>query len=597
MNASPHYPRSIRRMEGTPSLRIDTSMAQTSSQATSSSASEYQNPTSESPHTPIEVDFGGVRKTWPTSATENRFRNSLMFQNPPRTGRMIVMKRNIIRKIPSPIRTALMALRGRSPTKIRQIVSEPFDVVKIVDGQPQPMDRYYELTEMAPREPCIPLSSHPVHISELEAMSERSFSMMSPMPGPRSDLCFQKSSPPCLTIMIPELSATTVDGETVDPSMQPHRPVRASPTLTEVRAWKIHSDNARKACIKLGQVIEQVEVKNQRLEDENRQLEDKNRQLEDKNRQLEEELQEIRATRAAPSQHKAFADHFRMLFERELKKVELLEKELEAALAHATEKTQKVEKLQKQVELALELADASAAYAEALKLNNTKRSSSQKSSESTESWSHSDEAKFFAVEVPTPSRPPSPTVSMIPSLNSSISTSESDDDDRKGWMTATQILGGSASDDDSDLRPIEPIELPTILDSPTDLPTFPNSPTEQTPALIPIIALSHPTSTPRTTSPTTLNCISFNHNITSCIGRHPAVFRIPISSTPDTPAFSASVGWCPTLDMWEWCSVPEVTLTDFVAEEKKKRRSSGRVFQGSELMSFRLSAGSASGNV
>ncbi|KAJ8060587.1 hypothetical protein OCU04_010898 [Sclerotinia nivalis] len=588
MNASPHYPRSIRRVDGTPSLRIGTSMGQTSSQATGS--------ISESPRPSIEVDFGEIRKTWPTSATKNDFRNSLVFQNPPRTKRMVVMKRNIIRKIPGPIRTAMMALRGRSSTKIRHIVSEPFNVAKIVDGQPQPMDRYHELTEMAPREPCIPLSSHPVHISELEAMNERSFSMVSPMPGPRSDLCFQKSSPPCLTIMIPELSATTVDGETVDPSMQPHRPVRASPTLTEARAWKIHSDNARKACIKLGQVIEQVEVKNQRLEDENGQLENKNRQLEDKNRELEEELQEMRITRAAPSQHKAFADHFRMLYERELKKVDLLEKELETALAHATEKSEKVKKLQKQVELALELADASAAYAEALELNNPKRSSSQKSSESTESWSHSDEAKFFAVELPTPSLPPSPTVSTIPLLNSSISIYESDDDDRKGWMTASQILGGSASDDESDLRPIEPIEIPTILDTPTDLPTLPNSPTEQKASLIPITTLSHPTFTPRTTSPTTLNRISFNHNITPRVGRHPAVFRIPISSTPDTPAFSASVSWCPTLNMWEWCSVPEVELTDFVAEEKKKRRSSGRVFRGSELMSLRLPAGSAFGN-
>ncbi|CAD6448663.1 f895fbcc-e109-401c-9281-67aaebf42b2c-CDS [Sclerotinia trifoliorum] len=591
MNASPQYPRSTSSVDGTPSLRVDASMAQDSSQTTGSMP--------ESPCTSIEFDFRGVRMTWP--APKNCFRNSLVFQNAPRTRRMVLMKRNIIRKIPAPIRTALMALRGKSSTKIKHIVSEPFNVSKIIDGHPQHMDRYDKFNEMAPREPCIPLSSHPFRISELDAMNERS-PMMSPMPGPRSDLCFQKSSPPCLTIKIPELSTTTVDGKTVDPSMQRHRPVRTSPTLTEARAWKIHSENARKACIKLGHAIDQVEVKNRKLEDDNEQLEDKNRQLKDKNRQLEEYLQEMRTARAAPSQYKVFSDHFRMLYERELKKVDLLEKELETALADATEKSEKVKKLQKQVDLALELADASTAYAESLKLKNPKRYSSQKSTESTESWGHSDEEKFFSVKRPTPSRPPSPTVSMIPSLDSSTSTSESDDeddgdddDDRKGWMTASQILGDTASYDESDLHPVEHTEIPTILNSTTELPTLPNFPTEKTLLHVPTTTLSPPAFTPGTTPPTTLNHVSLNHNITCRVGPpHPAVFRIPISSTPDTPAFSASVSWCPTLDMWEWCSVPEVKLTDFVADEKKKKRCSGRVFHSSELMTLRLSTGTSS---
>ncbi|APA12932.1 predicted protein [Sclerotinia sclerotiorum 1980 UF-70] len=565
-------------------------MAQNSSQATGSM--------SELPRTPIEVDFREVRNTWLNP--ENRFRNSLVFQNSPHTGRMVVMKRNIIRRIPTPIRTALMALRGKSSTKIRHIVSEPFNISKIVDGQPQPMYRheFNRFNEMTPREPWIPLSSHPFRISELEAVNERS-AMMSPMPGPRSNLSFQKSSSPSLTIMIPELSATTVDCETVDPSTQPHCSVRrASPTLTEARAWKIHSDNARKACTRLGQVIEQVEVKNRKLEDENEQLVSKNRQLEGKNRQLEEDFQEMRIARVAPSQYKVFADHFKMLYDRELKKVNSLEKELETALADATEKSEKVKKLQKQVDLVLELADASAAYAESLKLSNPKRSSTQKSTESAESWGHSDEEKFFSVKLPAPSRPPSPTVSMIPSLSSSTSTSESesDDDDRKCWMTASQILDGPASDDESDLRPVEHTEIPTILNSLTDLPTLPNSQSEETPPLIPTTTLSPPAFTAGTTPLTTLNHVSANHKITCRVGPpHPAVFRIPISSTPDTPAFTASVSWCPTLDMWEWCSVPEVKLMDPVAEEKKKR-CSGRVFHGSELMSFRLSAGNSSGN-
>ncbi|ESZ95402.1 hypothetical protein SBOR_4258 [Sclerotinia borealis F-4128] len=506
MDSPPHHPKVIRRVDGMQRLRVGTSISRASLLAT--------------------------------------------LQNSPHTGRMVVMKRNIMRKIPSPIRTALMTLRGGTTIKIRRMISEPFNVVKFVDGEPVLMHRYHELV-MDPRDPCIPLS-------ELQAINERFPMTMSPSRGRGSAgtpthtvaaqapaalesataapvLCLQRSSPRHLTINAPDLSSTTVDGKTVDPSTQPHRPIRPPPASSSEtsRAWRTHAENARKSYMKLSRAVDTIFQEKQ--------------QLEDRNRQLEEELQ---TQRAAASQQRAFLSHFKMMLERESMKVELLEKKLENA------------------------AEVAAAT-EASKANNVKRSSSQRTAESTESWSYSDEAKFHAVKFPIPFPPPSPTVSMIPSGNSSISTAETDD--RKGWVTATKILTGSGSEDQSDHEgskdsenhqpePASPIELPT------ELPTEPTTPA------------THPAFTIRTT----LNHINFNSSIDSRITRHPAFFRIPISPIQETLA-SACVDWCLELFGWEWCSVPDLKLVDPFAGEKRRRRGFGRVFQGRELVDLRLS--------
>ncbi|KAK8905115.1 hypothetical protein QC760_006314 [Botrytis cinerea] len=496
------YPRMVRRVGESQSLRINTSVPQYSSQATSSSAPECRYPKPDSPDASIEFGLGDVRHTGPRSPINNRLPKSFWFHNQQHTRRIVVMKRRVMRRIPSSIRTTMMAFRGRSSTRIRQmIVSEPFHAAKIVDGQPVQMVRYHELP-VTHRMPCLPLSSNPVKICELE----------SPSPKSQSSLYLQKSLPPCLTIKIPKLTATTVEGRKVDPLIQPHCSVRTPPvftneaqaTLNETRAWKIHADKTHKAYIRLSNAFQDTENKN-------RQLEDEIKQLKDKNEHLEKEVQKFRAARAAPNQQKAFADHFKMLFERELKKVESLEKELQIALEHSAEESKKVVTLEKNVELAINLADASTALAEALQANSN---------------------------------------------------------DRTGWTTAAQILDLPAPEDHSDLEICEDnqldssfptvIELPITSESPTELPATPEPPIQS----------------------------SLSLTLKSAL---PNVCRIPIS-----PSFtlgsttSASLDWCPSLASWEWCSVPDLRLTDFVKEEKKRRRCSGRVFEGTELASFRL---------
>lgn len=550
------YPRMVRRVGESQSLRINTSVPQYSSQATSSSAPECRYPKPDSPDASIEFGLGDVRHTGPRSPINNRLPKSFWFHNQQHTRRIVVMKRRVMRRIPSSIRTTMMAFRGRSSTRIRQmIVSEPFHAAKIVDGQPVQMVRYHELP-VTHRMPCLPLSSNPVKICELE----------SPSPKSQSSLYLQKSLPPCLTIKIPKLTATTVEGRKVDPLIQPHCSVRTPPvftneaqaTLNETRAWKIHADKTHKAYIRLSNAFQDTENKN-------RQLEDEIKQLKDKNEHLEKEVQKFRAARAAPNQQKAFADHFKMLFERELKKVESLEKELQIALEHSAEESKKVVTLEKNVELAINLADASTALAEALQANVPKRTTSQKSSRSTDSWSHSDEAKFHAIKLLVLSSSSSPS-SSPPSSPSSASSSESND--RTGWTTAAQILDLPAPEDHSDLEICEDnqldssfptvIELPITSESPTELPATPEPPIQS----------------------------SLSLTLKSAL---PNVCRIPIS-----PSFtlgsttSASLDWCPSLASWEWCSVPDLRLTDFVKEEKKRRRCSGRVFEGTELASFRL---------
>ncbi|TGO88734.1 hypothetical protein BPOR_0144g00040 [Botrytis porri] len=418
-----------------------------------------------------------------------------------------------------------MTFRGRSSTEIRQmIVSEPFNVAKIVDGQPVQMARYHELP-VAPRMPCLPLSSNPFNL--------------------------------------PILTATTVEGRIVDPSIQPHRSVRAPPvftkearaTLSETQAWKIYAEKTHKAYIKLTKAVREVE-------NMDRQLEEEIQQLKDKNEKLEEEVQKFRAARAAPSQQKAFADHYKMLFERESEKVEFLENELQIALKHSAEESKKVAMLEKNVELAINLADASTALAETLQANVPKRTTSQRSSRSTESWSASDEEKFHVVKLLASS-----SSSATPSLDTSPMSLSSDD--CTGWMTAAQILELPAPEEHSDLEVCE--DFPSEIDPPTliELPTTPESPAE----------LPGSSKSPIQPSPTlTLQTLLF-----------PTVSRIPISSSFTlSSAASANLNWCPSLATWEWCSVPDLKLTEFLKEDKKRRRCSGRVFEGTELASFRL---------
>ncbi|KAF7947605.1 hypothetical protein EAE96_008687 [Botrytis aclada] len=536
-------PRMVKRVSGIESLRINTSVPQYLSQATSSSAPECLYPISDSPRPSTEFDLGGVGRTGPMSPTKNRLQKYFWLHNP-HNRRIVVMKRRIMRRIPTPIRTTIMAFRGRSSTKIRKmIVSEPFNVAKIVDDQPVQMARYHELP-VAPRMLCLPLSSNPVNVSELESPSANS----------QSSLCLQNSLPPCLTTNIPKLTATTVEGRRVDPTIQPHLSVRAPPvftreaqaTLNETRAWKIYAEKSHKAYVKLSNAVREVETMDRELEDEIC-------QLRNKNEQLEEEVQKFRAAQAAPNQQKAFADHFKMLFERESKKVEFLENELQIALKHSAEESKKVAMLEKNVELAINLADASTALAETLQANVSKRTTSLRSSKSTESLSHSDEAKFHAVELVVPSS----------------STTPAKANDRAGWMTAAQILELPIPEDHLDLEICEDnqsesnspnlIELPTTPKSPTELPGTPESP------------------------------IQSSHLLTLDSLLRPTACRIPISSsfTLGSTA-SASLVWCPSLATWEWCSVPDLRLTDFIKEEKKRRRCSGRVFEGIELASFRL---------
>ncbi|KAF5872379.1 uncharacterized protein Bfra_005738 [Botrytis fragariae] len=528
-------PRMVRRISGIESLRINTSVPQYVSQATSSSAPECQYPISDSLRASIDLDLGEVghrvNVANQKSSPEILWASSSTYKA-----------------------TTIMAFRGRSSTKIRQIIAaEPFNVAKIVDGQPVQMFRYHELP-VAPRMPCLPLSSNPVNVSELE----------SPSPNSQSSLCLQNSLPPCLTIKLPKLTATTVEGRKVDPLIKPHRSVRTPPmftreaqaTLNETQAWKIYAEKTHKAYIKLSNAVQEVE-------NMDRQLEEDIHQLKDKNEQLEEEVRKFRAARAAPSQQKAFAEHFKMLFERESKKVESLENELQIALKHSAEESKKVVMLEKNVELAINLADASTALAETLQANFSKRTILQRSSEWTESWSNSDEAKFNVVKLLASS-----SSSTTPSLDSSPMPLSSNN--CTGWMTAAQILELPVPEDYSDLEVCEEIpsksdspilvELPIILESPTELPG-----TSEFPIL---------------PSPTfTLNKTLF------C----PTVPRISISpSFTLSSAASASLDWCPSLATWEWCSVPDLRLTDFAKEDKKRRRCSGRVFEGTELASFRL---------
>ncbi|QSZ34336.1 hypothetical protein DSL72_005927 [Monilinia vaccinii-corymbosi] len=464
-----------------------------------------------------------------------------MLENRPHTGRVVIMKRRFIRKMPSPIRTNLAGLHGRTSTKIRQIISEPFDVVKVVDGKPEILHRQLI---MGQREPPTLLSSNPLSVSELSAFKER-FPVTSPILRPRPAstpshpvtaqksaaseleatavaprpetaspmLCLQDSSPPRLTIMIPELTITTVDGNITSFSKQPDLTIKppsnssraAQATLNETYAWKSHADNARSCNAVLSQRV----------------------------RQLEEEMQ---AFRAAASQQKVFAEHFKMLFEKVSKQVEKLEKELERAVERAA------------------TAEASASRSRI-----PKRPLSHDTAKSTESWSHSDEAKFHAV-----SSPPSPTVSMIPSP-SSPSLFSTEPDYRKGWVTAAQILDGPEPDDQPD---------------PED--TENSQPGPESLALIEI-----PASATRTPSTDSVNRIIFNHNVHARIRNRPPVFRIPISPVQNTIVFD----WCPSLSTWEWCSVPDLTLGDFVENEKKIKKRFGRVFQGAELVSLKLGAG------
>ncbi|TGO10614.1 hypothetical protein BTUL_0130g00210 [Botrytis tulipae] len=537
------YPRMVRRISGIESLRINTSVPQYMSQATSSSAPECRYPVSDSPRASIDLDLGEVRRTGSMPPTKNRLQRYFWLHHQ-HTRRIVIMKRKIMRRISTPMGTTLMAFRGRSSTKIRRmIVSEPFNVAKIVDGQPVQMARYHELP-VAPRMPCLPLSSNPANFSELE----------SPSPNSQSSLCLHNSLPPCLTIKLPKLIATTVEGRKVDPLIQPHRLVRIPPmftreaqaTLNETRAWKIYAEKTHKAYIKLSNAVREVE-------NMDRQLEEEIHQLKDKNEQLEEEVREFRAARAAPSQQKAFADHFKMLFERESKKVEFLENELQIALKHSAEESKKVVMLEKNVELAINLADASTALAETLQANVLKRTISQESSKSTESWSHSDEAEFHTVKLLVDSSSASKTALL----------------DRADWMTAAQILELPALENHSDLEVWE--DIPSEIDSPTliELPITPESPIE----------LPASPESPIQPSPT------FTLKTLLC----PTVCRIPISSSLTlSSAASASLDWGPSLATWEWCSVPDLRLTDFLKEDKKRRRCSGRVFEGTELASFRL---------
>ncbi|TGO20764.1 hypothetical protein BPAE_0267g00040 [Botrytis paeoniae] len=540
-------PRIVRHISRIESLRINTSVPQYMSQATSSSAPECRYPISDSPRASIDLDLGEVRHTGSMSPTNNRLQEYFWLHRQ-HTRRIVVMKRKIMRRIPTPIRITIMAFRGRSSTKIRQmIVSEPFNVAKIVDGQPVQMAGYHELP-VAPRMPCLPLSSNPVNVSELE----------SPSPNSQSPLFLQNGLPPCLTIKIPNLIATTVEGRKVDPLIQPHRSVRTPPmftreaqaNLSETRAWKIYAEKTHKAYIKLSNAVREVESMD-------RQLEEEIHQLKDKNEQLEEEVRKFRVARAASSQQKAFAEHFKMLFERESEKVEFLENKLQIALKHSAEESKKVVMLEKNVELAINLADASTALAETFQANVPKRTIAQRSSKSTESWSHSDEAKFHTVKLLVDSSSSSPSASATPLL------------DCTGWMTAAQILELPAPENHSDLEVCE--EIPSESNSPTliELPITPESPTE-----LP----GTPESSIQSSLPLNLK------NLLS-----PTVCRIPISSSFTlSSAASASLDWFPSLATWEWCSVPDLRLTDFVKEDKKRRRCSGRVFEGTELASFRL---------
>lgn len=534
MSEASDHPRVIRRVCGIQELRIDTSIGQSSSPATSSSAPEYVTPAPESSHASPQFSLWNFRHIGSASPLENILQKSqdhsterrspATMQSRPHTGQIGAMKRKIIWKMPSPIRAALMTLRGRTSNKIRQIISEPFDVVKIVDGKPENLHRNSQLIVDA-RESYIPLSSNP--LSELSALNERFPMSTSAVPGPRPArtqshrvtvqtpaseleatspapvLCLQKSSPPRLTIMIPELTITTVDGKTVDPSAQSHLQIRpplnsnreSQATLNESRAWKTYAEIEHKANIRLTQTVQKLE-------------------------------EQIQAVHASARSQKVSADHFRMLFEKESVQVEKLEEKLKRAIERAV-----------------------AAEAKTLSSKNFNRPSSQRTVESIESWSHSDEAKFHAAEISISSSPLPPTVS--------VSSAESDD--RKGWVTAAQILDGSGSDDQSDPEDTEPPHARPIFAS-------------------------------RTPSTDSVYRISSNHNINTRVRNPPTVFRIPISPVQNTPIQETFCDWCPSLDMWEWCSVPELKLRDFVAEEKKRKRISGRVFQGRGMVSLKLGA-------
>ncbi|RAL65571.1 hypothetical protein DID88_005243 [Monilinia fructigena] len=483
MSEASDHPKVIRRVCGIQQLRIDTSIAQDSSPAITSSTPEFVSPSPESSHASPNFslrDFRHIGLSLPPKNLLQRSqdhstgcRSPTIMQNRPHTGQLGVMKRKIIWKMPSPIRGALMTLRGRKSSKIRQTISEPFDAVKIVDGKPENLHR----NTQAPA------------ASELETAS------------PAPVLCLRKISPPRLALIIPELTITTVDGKTGDPSAQSHLQIRpqtlgqeSQATLNEARAWKTHAEIEHRANIRLSQTVQRLE-------------------------------EQIQAIQASAKIQKASADHFRMLFEKESTQVERLEENLECAIERAV-----------------------AAESKASRSKSFNRSSSQRTTGLRESWSPSDEAKFHASKIPI-SSPLSPTASVSSTVP----------DDRKGWVTAAQIMDGSGSDDQSDPEDIKP---------PPARPTF---------AFL----------TPSTDS---VKRISFNHNINTHIRNPPDVFRIPISPVRNTAIQETFCDWCPSLDMWEWCSVPELKLRDFVAEEKRKKRTSGRVFQGRGMVTLKLGA-------
>lgn len=461
---------------------------------------------------------------------------------------MVVLKRKLFRKVHSPIRAVMMPLRGRTSTQVTQMISEPFNVAKIVNGQPETMYRY-DRPEDVHQYHELPVMTG-VNIIKSEAMSVRMGTPSTPEP--------QSASPPHLNIKIPELRATTVEGKTFNPFAQTHHSVRspliltaaAQATLNETRAWKIHADRARKAYTRLSEVVREVE-------DRNRQLEDENTQLQTKNRQIEEEIQKLLVSQAIQSQQKFVADHFKMLFEKETKKVESLRKELKTARTHIAEESKKVEMAEKMVQLALEVADPSIGHAEAVEFNNLNRSWSQQSARSNESWSHSDDAKFSVAELP-----------ILFSLSSPAMFVDDDIVDNKNisW-TAKQILEGFKSDGRSDLELAD--DNPSGLGSPvlTELSaSFESDPEEQVPI-----------------EPTELPTVADSSTELPTISKSPAEFRFSFK-LPIRPSSAYNIAANTTLNR----NVAEVMLTDLAAKDQKKRRSSGRVFQGNELMSFRL---------
>lgn len=600
MNELKEYPRTISRVTGPQGLTIDTFFPQNSSPA----SSHFPDSLLDSLRSPIELGLSDSRP----HSREHLLPG--MSQNCPHTGRLVVMKRNIIRRIPTPIRTALITFRGRTSGRIRQLRSEPFDIAKLIGKKRENLHRLSQFVvesgellisnstningpSTTDEIRCARTRSQPAMRQAPIASQTRAKTSRSASAGPV--LYYRNSSPPRLTIRIPELAAITEHGKTVDPTIQPHLPIRlpttseaAQAALSEVHAWKIHAETSRKEHVK-----------------------------------LEREMQKVRTDL---NQQTTFADHFRRLFERESKKVMMLEKELEQALEliATLELAAQVKVLEKELEDAY--VSASASTAEAVKEKKAKRSSSQRSFESMKSWSHSDEAKFKTVV------PPSPTVSKIPSIKSTTSESSTESDDRKGWVTAAEILNGSGSEDQSDSEstkrsysefkyqtPVElsteaatPIELSAetespaelsvegetstelsaAFDSPIELSTVSNSPTEpptapETSKEAIAVEPSHPIFNSYTSPTTRIDCVGLNSN-SAYIEHHPDISRVPLSLDQGTSIPQMTCPFCSRLNMWEWSSVPDVRLRDVVAEEKKNRRSSGRVFQGKELASLKL---------